>query len=126
MAVLSGKILWTRQEGDNVSVHGDKVRFKDADSLRTRLGGRFNYAVNDFITPYAGAYWEHEFDGKARSSVNGVGIDAPDLKGDTGVGELGLTVKPVQDSGFSFDLGAQGYTGVREGVTGSLQAKFEF
>ena len=126
MLDVSGKFIWTRQDSDSVSVHGDKVRFKDADSLRTRLGGRFNYAVCDYATPYVGAYWEHEFDGKQRSSVNGVGIGSPDLKGDTGVGELGLTIKPVKDSGFSMDLGVQGYTGVREGVTGSLQLKFEF
>ena len=126
MLDLSGKFLWTRQEGDSVSVHDDKVNFKDADSLRTRLGGRFNYAVCDYATPYVGAYWEHEFDGKQRSTVNGVGIGSPSLKGDTGVGELGLTIKPVKDSGFSFDLGVQGYTGVREGVTGSVQLKFEF
>ncbi len=126
MLDLSAKLLWTRQDGDNVDVHDDKVRLDDADSLRTRLGGRFSYAMNEYITPYAGAYWEREFDGKQRSSVNGVDIDSPSLEGDTGVGELGLTVKPVKDSDFSFDLGVQGYTGVREGVTGSLQLKFEF
>ena len=54
---LSAKLLWTHQEGDSVNVHGDNVRFKDADSLRTRLGGRFAYAVNEYFTPYAGAYW---------------------------------------------------------------------
>ena len=126
MLDLSGKFIWTRQDGDNVNVHGDRVRFDSADSLRTRLGGRFNYAVCDYATPYVGAYWEHEFDGKQRSTINGVGTGSPDLKGDTGMGELGLTIKPVKDSGFSMDLGVQGYTGVREGVTGSLQLKFEF
>ncbi len=126
MLDVSGKFIWTRQDGDNVNVSGDKVRFDSAESLRTRLGGRFNYAVCDYATPYVGAYWEHEFDGKQRSSVNGVGVGSPSLKGDTGVGELGLTIRPVKDSGFSMDLGVQGYTGVREGVTGSLQLKFEF
>ena len=126
MLDLSGKFIWTRQDGDSVNVHGDRVHFDSADSLRTRLGGRFNYAVCDYATPYVGAYWEHEFDGKQRSTINGVGTGSPDLKGDTGMGELGLTIKPVKDSGFSMDLGVQGYTGVREGVTGSLQLKFEF
>ncbi|MDL2209737.1 autotransporter-associated beta strand repeat-containing protein [Desulfovibrio sp. OttesenSCG-928-O18] len=123
---LSAKLLWTRQESDSVSVRGDNVRFKDADSLRTRLGGRFAYAVSEYVTPYVGAYWEHEFDGKIRSTVNSNGIDAPKLEGDTGMGELGLSFKPVTDSGLSFDLGVQGYTGQREGVTGSFQIKFEF
>lgn len=123
---LSAKLLWTRQESDSVSVHGDRVRFKDADSLRTRLGGRFAYAVSEHFTPYVGAYWEHEYDSKARSTVNGNSIDAPDLKGDTGMGELGISFKPVADSGLSLDLAVQGYTGKREGVTGSFQLKFEF
>ena len=130
MLDFSSKLLWTRQEGDSVNVHGDNLHFKDSDSLRSRLGGRFNYAVptesEAEFTPYVGAYWEHEFDGKAESSVNGVGIDAPTLEGDTGVGELGINFKPVADSAFSMDLGVQGYTGVREGVTGSLQLKYEF
>lgn len=129
---LSAKLLWTRQESDSVSVHGDRVRFKDADSLRTRLGGRFTYAVTEQFTPYAGAYWEHEFDGKVRGTVNGNGIDAPELKGDTGVGELGLSFRPFAGTGsgaaggLSLDLAVQGYTGVREGVSGSFQLKFEF
>ena len=43
-----------------------------------------------------------------------------------GKGELGLSLKPSPDLPLSFDLGVSGYTGKREGVTGSLQIKFEF
>jgi len=53
---LSAKRLWTRQEGDSVTVHGDKVRFRDSNFLRTRLNGRVSYAVNEQFTPYLGAY----------------------------------------------------------------------
>lgn len=114
---LSAKLLWTRQESDSVTEHGDRVRFKDADSLRTRLGGRFSYAASEQFSPYVGAYWGHEYDSKARSTVNGNNINAPDLKGDTGMGELDINFKPMTDSGLSFDLAGQGDTGVREGVT---------
>ena len=123
---LSAKLLWTRQQGDSLTVYQDHLRFKDADSLRTRLGGRFTYTVNDYIAPYIGAYWEHEFDGKARSEVNGQSLSSPSLRGDTGMGELGLSLKPSKDLPLSFDLGIQGYVGKREGVSGSLQAKWEF
>ncbi len=126
MLDFSARFIWTRQDADNENVYGDQVYFNDADSLRTRLGGRLNYAVNDYITPYVGAYWEHEFDGRQHNTINSVSITAPSLKGDTGVGELGITIKPVKNSGFSMDLAVQGYTGVREGVTGNLQLKFEF
>ena len=50
----------------------------------------------------------------------------PSLQGDTGMGELSLSLKPSKDLPLSFDLGVQGYVGKREGVTGSLQVKFEF
>jgi hypothetical protein len=58
--------------------------------------------------------------------VNGNRIDTVSLRGDTGMGELGFTLKPSATLPLSFDLGIQGYVGKREGVTGSLQAKFEF
>ncbi|MDR1487315.1 MAG: hypothetical protein LBT62_04910, partial [Deltaproteobacteria bacterium] len=62
----------------------------------------------------------------ARAATNGFAIQAPSLRGDTGVGELGLTLKPSATLPISFDLGVQGYVGKREGVTGSLQVKLEF
>ena len=124
---LYGKYFWTRQQGDSVTLStGDPVKFKDVDSSRLRLGGRFAYAVNEYVSPYIGAAYEHEFDGKARATTNGFSIPAPSLRGDTGIGELGLTLKPSKDLPLSFDLGVQGYVGKREGVTGSLQVRFEF
>ncbi|MDL2268049.1 autotransporter-associated beta strand repeat-containing protein, partial [Desulfovibrio sp. OttesenSCG-928-G15] len=122
-----GKYFWTRQEGDSTSLStGESLRFKDVDSHRLRTGARFAYEVNEYISPYIGAAWEHEFDGKAKATTNGNRIDAPDMKGSTGIGELGLTVKPSQNLPLTFDLGVQGYTGKREGVTGSLQFRWEF
>jgi len=124
---LSGKYFWTRVEGDSVTLNtGDPIKFKDVDSSRLRFGGRFAYAVNEYVSPYVGAAYEHEFDGKARATTSGFAIKAPSLRGDTGIGELGFTLKPSQTLPLSFDLGVQGYTGKREGVTGSLQLRFEF
>jgi hypothetical protein len=73
---------------------------------------------------YAGL--DCEFDGKAQATVHGQNISAPSLAGDTGIGELGFTLKPSKSVPLSFDLGVQGYVGRREGVTGSLQAILEF
>jgi outer membrane autotransporter protein len=113
--------------GDSVRLStGDPVKFKDVDSSRLRLGSRFAYAVNEYVSPYIGAAWEYEFDGRARASTNGFDIEAPSLRGDTGIGELGVVLKPSKDLPLSFDLGVQGYVGKREGVTGSLQVKYEF
>lgn len=124
---LYGKYFWTRQQGDSVTLStGDPIDFKDVDSNRLRLGSRFSYRVNDYISPYAGAAYEREFDGKARATTNGYDMKAPSMRGDTGVGELGLVFTPCASLPLSFDLGVQGYVGKREGVTGSMQAKYEF
>lgn len=124
---LYGKYFWTRQKGDSVSLSsGETLRFQDADSGRLRLGGRVAWMANEHVAPYIGAAWEHEFDGKARATTNGFAIDAPSLRGDTGIGELGLSLTPSADLPLTVDLGVQGYAGKREGVTGSLQVKYEF
>jgi outer membrane autotransporter protein len=124
---LYGKYFRTHQEGDKVTLaNGDPVRFKGVDSQRLRLGGRFAYALDERVTPYIGAAYEHEFDGKARASTYGYAIDTPSLRGGTGIGEFGLALTPSANLPLSFDLGAQVYTGKREGITGSLHIKFEF
>ncbi|MDD4701881.1 MAG: autotransporter outer membrane beta-barrel domain-containing protein [Desulfovibrio sp.] len=124
---MYGKYFWTRQYGQDVALYtGETLTFDDADSHRLRFGGRFSYAVNEYVSPYAGAAWEHEFDGRVRSAVAGYDIDAPSLRGDTGMGELGLTLRPSTSIPLSVDVGVQGYTGIREGVTGSVMLKLEF
>ncbi len=124
------KYLWTHQEDDSVTIQGDDIHFKAMDSHRLRGGARFSHAITTdsgfSLAPYIGAAYEHEFDSKARATSNGNAIKAPDLKGGTGIGEIGLTFKPSAAMPLSFDLGVQGYAGKREGVTGSLQIKFEF
>lgn len=127
---LHTKYFWTRQDGDSFSVTDDPIRFKSADSHRWRGGARFSRALTTamgpVITPYIGAAWEHEFDGKARATAYGYAMDAPDLTGGTGIGELGVSFRPSAASGLSLEAAVQGATGVREGVSGNLQAKWEF
>lgn len=110
----------------DVHVMGDPVTFEAVNSHRIRLGGRFSYAVSEQFSPYIGAAWSHEFDGKVRSVVANVDAPTPSVTGSTGVGDLGLTWKPSADSALSVDLGVQGYVGMRQGVYGNLQLKLEF
>ena len=105
---MSAKYFWTHQQGQDVKILGDKFSFKDSDSHRTRLGARFGYAALDTLTPYIGAAWEYEFDGKARATVYGFDLPSPNVKGSTGVGEVGLVWKPEKAQGFAVDLGVQG------------------
>jgi len=124
---LYGKYFWTRVGGQSVTLSsGDPVDFEALNSHRLRAGGRLAYAVNEQVKPYVGAAYEYEFGGEANASTYGYAIDAPKLRGSTGLGELGLSLKPSSDLALSFDLGVQGYVGKREGVTGSFQVRFDF
>jgi outer membrane autotransporter protein len=124
---LYGKYFYTHQEGDSLTLStGESIRFEDTDSSRARLGWRFSYAVNEYVTPYFGVAWEHEFDGKVLAYTNGFSIEAPSLRGNTGIGELGLTLRPSQTFPLYLDLGVQGYIGKRQGVSGGFQIRFDF
>ncbi|MDR1613249.1 MAG: autotransporter outer membrane beta-barrel domain-containing protein [Planctomycetota bacterium] len=120
---LSGEYLWSRQNGGSVVAAGDPVRFEPDDSRRLRAGARLAYALNDSVSPYAGAAFEYEFDGRARAGAYGYNYGVPSLKGGSGVGEIGLTVRRGR---FTADLGAQGHIGRRTGVTGGLRVGWVF
>ena len=124
---LSAKYFWTWQDSaDSDLSTGEALHFDAVNSHRLRLGGRLTWAVTEHVSPYIGAAWEHEFDGKARATSLGYDLDAPSLKGDTGMGELGLSWTPSATTPLTIDLAVQGYTGMRQGYTGSLMAKWEF
>jgi len=121
------KYFLTQMDGDSVRITtGEPVEFETVTSRRLRLGTRFTYAINEYVSPYIGVGYEREFDGQVNASTYGYDLDAPSLRGDTGLGEIGLTITPTEGKAFSLNLGLQGFTGVREGWQGSLQMKYEF
>lgn len=122
---LYGKYFWNRQQGFDVRVAGDKFSFDDADSHRVRGGARLKYAVNDVVKPYVGVAWEHEFDGKSRATTYGLDLPSPNATGGTGVGQIGLEIKPA-DSGFFINLDVQGYVGQRQGALGTVVMGYDF
>ncbi|MDR3214436.1 MAG: hypothetical protein LBT71_11045 [Azoarcus sp.] len=126
-ADVYGKYLWTHQSGDSVSLStGDPVKFDAVNSQRLRLGGKVTWSASSQVDIFAGAAWEHEFDGDAKAKVYGRSISAPSLEGDSGIGELGVVIRPSINSPLSIAAGVQGYGGDRRGVTGSLQLKYGF
>ncbi|MDR0816959.1 MAG: autotransporter outer membrane beta-barrel domain-containing protein, partial [Desulfovibrio sp.] len=122
-----GKYFWLHQDEDDLRIStGEKVKFDAVSSSRLRGGMRATYAINEQITPYIGVAIEHEFDGKARASVYDYSLKTANIQGDTGIGEIGLIMKPSDKYPWIIDLGVQGYTGQREGIGGSLRIGFEF
>jgi hypothetical protein len=124
---VSTHLLWTRQSENSTKVHFDKLKFDAADSLRSRIGARVTYALNERADLYAGAYWDREHKGDAKASLNGMKIyDAATLRGDTRIGEIGVHIKPAKVSNFSLDLNAQTYAGEKKGASANLRFKWVF
>jgi outer membrane autotransporter protein len=126
-AEVYGKYLWTRQAGDSVTLPtGDPVKFSAVDSQRLRLGGRVTWTLSSQTDVFAGAAWEHEFDADARARVYGYRISAPSLEGDSGMGEIGIVMRPTANSPISLQATLQGYGGDRKGVAGGFNLKYAF
>jgi outer membrane autotransporter protein len=125
-ADLYAQYFWSHLDSDSADVAGAPYDFKATDSSRTRLGARFIHAYGDQTRVWAGAAWEHEFDGVARATVYGFDTPSPSLKGDTGVFELGLTLTPSSRQALSIDIGLQGYVGRRQGFGGAAAVKYAF
>ena len=123
---MYGKYLWTRQNGGKHTIAGDVFTFDDINSQRSKLGARYSHPLSESTTLKLGAAWEYEFDGKANASVHGLPIAAPSLKGHTGVAEAAIKITPVKNKDLSFELGVQGHTGKRQGVTGHVAVKYVF
>ena len=126
MMDLNAKYIWSHQKGSNVNVSNQRFEFADADSHRARLGLRALQSFSKTVQAYVGGAYEHEFDAKFKARVEGMEIDSPSMDGGTGIGEVGLVVRPNPQRDLAIDFGVQAYTGKREGVTGSVQIKFGF
>jgi hypothetical protein len=123
---ISASYLWNRQNGDSVRIDPDRLRLDSTDSHRARGLLRASYSPTACFTAYAGAGFEYEFSGKARGSLNGNRVSPPELKGGTGIGELGVRFTPASGNGFSIGASVQGYVGRNEGVSGGLRLGWSF
>ena len=122
-----GKYIWTRVQGtDDTLTTKDKFEFDDMDSNRVRFGVRYSYKGSERFSPYVGAAFEHEFAGSSESRVYDQSVAAPSFEGSSGMGELGIMMKPSADLPLSINLGVQGFVGQKQGISGSCLVKYEF
>ena len=123
------RYMVTYLDDDDVSLnnrYNDKLELDSTVTHAVRAGARLLGDFNDFASWKVGAAYEHAFDGDAESAVNSFSLDVPSLEGDTGVFELGLRIRPSLESNWAVDLGAKGYVGDREGVTGNMTVRYSF
>ncbi len=124
-----GKLFYTRQQGDKVTVGaGATYDFDATTSLRTRLGARYTHQLSEKNAFYAGLAWQHEFDGESNAIVattlGSASAPAPSMNGDTGIMELGWRVN--NSDKFELGLGVNGSVGKQKGVGFNLSLNFSF
>lgn len=110
------KFFYTNQGSSSANILGNNVEFDAVKSKRSRLGFRFNHATSDVRSIYAGLAWQHEFDGSACATVDGVSAPSPSIKGNSMMAELGVNIAP-KSSPVSFDLGVSGWAGKQKGYS---------
>ena len=110
-------------------VAGADFHFNSLNSHRAQLGSVFEYAYTSALRPYAALTYEYAFkaDAKGRASdqFGDLGLNSTDLEGSTGIVSLGWTYQN-EAKRFEFDLGVNGYTGKRQGVSAQAQAAWKF
>lgn len=124
---LSAKYLWTRLGGKKANVAGDEIRFENIQSHRARVFAMLNHQYTGTTTMHAGIGYEHEFDGKAKATfMEDCDIDAPYVRGGTGIFSVGATIRPESSQNLTISLRGNGYVGKREGISGSVKLNYAF
>ena len=103
--------------------------FGTFNSHRALLGSVFEYAYTPTLRPYVALTYEYVFKADVKRHVTDHSVNlilsGTDLEGSTGIGSMGWTYQNEAKS-FEFDLGVNGYTGKRRGISAQLQAAWKF
>ncbi len=119
-----GKYFYNRRNSVDFNAGGHY----DLDAVTSsvlRVGARYILKRNKWNF-YAGAAYEHEFDGKANGTADGVAIRGADTSGGSFRGELGATMTPGEDSPWKLDLNVTGFAGKKQGFTGGVSVALMF
>jgi outer membrane autotransporter protein len=100
--------------------------FDSVNSYRSRIGTRWtrNYRENQSL--YAGLAWDYEFGSGARASYHDLTTLSPEVKGGSGMVELGWSSKASQTNPWSADVRLTQWMGKQKGTQFSVGAQYHF
>ena len=119
-----GKYFFNRKNGVSFEAGGHY----DLDAVTSsvlRVGARYTVKREKWNF-YGGLAYEHELDGKATGTADGVAIRAAETSGGSARMELGATMKPGDNSPWSLDLNLSGFAGKKQGLTGGVSVSLMF
>ena len=119
-----GKYFYNRRNSTSFDVGGHF----DLDAVTSQVlsvGARY-IMKREKWNFYGGLAYEHELDGTAAGTVNGLAIRSADIGGGSVKMELGATMKPNEKSPWSLDLNVAGFAGKKQGFNGGISVAFTF
>lgn len=130
---LYGRYTVTYLDNDDTDLgtgYGETLSMSSATTHALRIGGRLTGDFSETTSWKVGAAYEHVFDGDAEADIlfggSAAALDVPSLSGNTGILELGLSVKPSASSPWTADIGVKGYVGDRRGAAGNISVLYAF
>jgi hypothetical protein len=122
---IYGKYFFARAgSGSTPMSSGEYIDFDELTSSRIRGGARVAYSPAAQVSVSFGGAYEYEMKGEAAASMRSFDINAPSLKGGTGIGEVIVGFRPSMYAHTTINFGVQGYTGKRQGIAASVFVKF--
>ena len=123
----------TYLEGDTVSLgttDHERLKSEDTKTHTMQVGAMLRGTTPENISWRFGLAYEHVADGDAESTVftktDLVALDIPTLEGDSGIVDLGITMRSKPTDPMALDLGLKGYVGDYQGVTGTVTWSYAF
>ena len=104
----------------------ESLLFDKIESVTARVGTRLTHEVNDSVEFYVGGALEKELNGRVDGTYlnKDYGFDTK-LTGNSGFGELGLKVQPLEIP-LTVELNAFGKSGRQEGFGGSFSLRYTY
>ena len=124
---VSVKYLWAHLGSKDAVIAGDNIKFDSLDSNRLRLTAIWNHQYTESTKFKAGVGYEYEFSAKAKATaLSTYSINAPSVKGSTGILTLGMNINPESNKRLGIDFNINGYAGKRDGVSANIKVDYQF
>ena len=121
--------IYSHSHQNDMSTHlstGEKYEFDSVDAGKFRLGYRLTSRVSPISRIYSGLAYQYEFNGDTSVKYRGYDIPKEEVKGSSGMLELGWQIKPNREVPWMVDFAVTGWIGQQEGVTATAKFKKAF
>jgi hypothetical protein len=119
---ITGKMLVTRQEGKQIKLNnGEPIEIEGVTVGKVGGGLKMKSKCSEKILPYVGIGYEYGIFGEGKGKVEGISLKEIDLKGGTGIGEIGIESRIGE---LRIELRGRGNIGKREAIEGLLKVGY--